>query len=209
MKRGQAGAGLVEVLLAVALGALLLVAAGQLFGQAYQAWRLQGAVARLQDDARLVLQRLAEDIRMAGMFGCLRLEAADFADPQAALAFARPIEVNADSLTLVGAELPGLLGAPDWTVLTDCRSWARVQRGQHVPGDAQLALPVRRGYLPRAQWQPDVHQQRPACQPGRQCPGPAGAPGRRSRRYRVAHAGPRTSAGAAPCTERGRAQSWR
>ncbi|QXH55972.1 PilW family protein [Pseudomonas maumuensis] len=144
MRRGQAGVGLVEVLLAVALGALLLVAAGQLFGQAYQAWRLHGASARLQDDARLVLQRLAEDIRMAGMFGCLRLDAADFADPEAALAFARPIEVNADSLTLVGAELPGLLGAPDWTVLTDCRSWARVQRGQHVSGDALLALPVRR-----------------------------------------------------------------
>lgn len=144
MKRRQAGAGLVEVLLAVALGALLLVAASQLFGRAYQAWRLQGAAARLQDDARLVLQRLAEDIRMAGMFGCLRLEAADFADPQAALAFARPIEANADSLTLVGAELPGLLGAPDWTVITDCRSWAQVVRGQHVPGDALLALPVRR-----------------------------------------------------------------
>lgn len=144
MKRGQRAFGLIEVLLAVALGVLLLAAAGQVFVQAYQAWRLQGAAARLQDDARLALQRMAEDIRMAGMFGCLRLAPADFADPAAVQAFARPIEASGDSLTLVGAELPGLLGAPDWTVLSDCRSWARVQRGQHVPGDTLLALPVRR-----------------------------------------------------------------
>jgi Tfp pilus assembly protein PilW len=81
MKRRPAGFGLIEALLALALGVMVLAAASQLFGSAYQAWRLQGATARLQDDARLVLQRLAEDIRMAGMFGCLRLNAADFRLP--------------------------------------------------------------------------------------------------------------------------------
>jgi type IV pilus assembly protein PilW len=144
MRRRATGFGLVEAMLAVALGSLLLVAAGQVFVQGYQAWRLHAATARLQDDARLALQRMAEDIRQAGMFGCLRLDAADFDDPATAQAFARPVQASGDSLTLVGAELPGLLGAPDWTVLTDCRSWARVQRGQHVPGDTLLALPVRR-----------------------------------------------------------------
>ncbi|MDH1657084.1 pilus assembly protein PilW [Pseudomonas mosselii] len=144
MRRRQTGLGLVEALLALALGLMLLVAAGQVFVSAYQAWRLQGAAARLQDDARLALQRMAEDIRQAGMFGCLRLETEDFADPGAAQAFASPIEVTGDSLTLVGAELPGVLGSPDWTVLSDCRSWARVQPGQHVGDGELLALPVRR-----------------------------------------------------------------
>ncbi|MDH0304682.1 MULTISPECIES: pilus assembly protein PilW [unclassified Pseudomonas] len=144
MTRRQAGFGLMEALLALTLGAMLLAVTGQVFVSAHQAWRLQGASARLQDDARLAMQRLVEDIRQAGMFGCLRLEASDFDDPATAQAFARPIEITDDGLTLIGAELPGLLGAPDWTVLTDCRTWARVQRGQHVGEGEWLALPVRR-----------------------------------------------------------------
>ncbi|WP_248917476.1 PilW family protein [Pseudomonas entomophila] len=147
MRRRQNGLGLIEVLLALALGLLLLTVAGQLFGSAHQAWQLQGVKARLQDDARLVLQRLSEDVRMAGMFGCLRLDPEDFADPLAARAFARPIEITSDSLTLVGAELPGVLGVADWTVLTDCRTWARVEAGPHFAGPQVLAIPVRRiGY---------------------------------------------------------------
>lgn len=139
----QAGFGLLEALLALALGLMLLAAAGQVFAASYQAWRLQGAATRLQDDARLALQRMAEDIRMAGMFGCLRLEAADFDDPADAQVFSMPIDAAGERLTLVGAELPGLLGAPDWTVLTDCQGWARVYR-KPPPTGAMLALPVRR-----------------------------------------------------------------
>lgn len=144
MKRRQTGVGLTEMLLALALGLMLLAAASQVFGSAYQVWRLQGASARLQDDARLVLQRLAEDIRMAGMFGCLRLGEEDFRVPEAAQAFANPIQIGQDSLTLVGAALPGLMGTPDWTVLSDCRTWARVEGTQHVSGEHLFALPVRR-----------------------------------------------------------------
>lgn len=147
MRARQNGLGLIEVLLALALGLLLLAAAGQLFGSAHQAWQLQGVKARLQDDARLVLQRLSEDVRMAGMFGCLRLEPDDFADPLAAQAFTKPIDVTGDSLTVVGAELPGVLGVADWTVLTDCRTWARVEAGPHSAGPQVLAIPIRRvGY---------------------------------------------------------------
>lgn len=144
MRRRPAGFGLIEALLALALGLMVLAAASQLFGSAYQAWRLQGATARLQDDARLVLQRLAEDIRMAGMFGCLRLDAADFRIAGAAEAFASPITIKPGSLTLVGAELPGLAGRADWTVLSDCRTWAEVAGHRHVPGTTVQALPIRR-----------------------------------------------------------------
>ncbi|WP_194789068.1 PilW family protein [Pseudomonas sp. UFMG81] len=144
MRRRSVGFGLIEALLALALGLMLLAAASQLFGSAYQAWRLQGATARLQEDARLALQRLAEDIRMAGMFGCLRLEATDFKSSGAAEAFATPITIAPGSLTLVGAELPGLVGKADWTVLTDCHSWAEVVGHQHVPGPGTMALPIRR-----------------------------------------------------------------
>lgn len=144
MTRRQTGFGLIETLLALALAALLLTGASRLFLSAHQAWARQGAAARLQDDARLVLQRIAEDVRMAGMFGCLHLQGADFGSPDAARAFAEPITIGQGSLTLIGAALPGLSGAPDWTVLTDCHSWAKVQDGQHMPGENLFALPVRR-----------------------------------------------------------------
>lgn len=144
MSRRQAGLGMLETLLALAIALVLLAAGGQLLVSLHQAWTQQGAAARLQDDARFALQRIAEDVRMAGMFGCLRLEAADFHSPAAAEAFAQPLRITPDSLTLVGAVLPGLLGPADWTVLTDCRDWAQVQPGQHVAGEQLLALPVRR-----------------------------------------------------------------
>jgi hypothetical protein len=44
----------------------------------------------------------------------------------------------------VGAELPGLVGRADWTVLSDCRSEAEVVAHQHVAGNTVLALPIRR-----------------------------------------------------------------
>lgn len=144
MKRLQAGFGLLETLLAMALAVMLLAGASGLFVTMHRAWSVQGAAALLQDDARLALQRIAEDVRMAGMFGCLRLEPADFKGSGAEQAFARPVTITATSLTLVGAELPGMPGPPEWTVLSDCRSWAQVMDSQHPPGGSLFALPVRR-----------------------------------------------------------------
>ncbi|MDF0729162.1 pilus assembly protein PilW [Pseudomonas entomophila] len=149
MSRWQAGFGLLEALLALALGLMLLAAAGQLAVAVQQAWHLQGAAARLQDDARLALQRLAQDIRMTGMFGCLAHAAIDFPDPGVARAFATPLQINhgADgrltSLSLLAAELPGGFGQPDWTLLTDCRSWAQVRPGRHLGSGDTLAFPLR------------------------------------------------------------------
>lgn len=144
MKRHQAGFGLLETLLAMALAIMLLAGASGLFVAVHRAWSMQGAAALLQDDARLVLQRIAEDVRMAGMFGCLRLEPADFKGSGAEQAFAQPVAITATSLTLVGAELPGMPGPPEWTVLSDCRSWAQVMDSQHQAGASLFALLVRR-----------------------------------------------------------------
>lgn len=146
MSRRQRGFSLLEGLLALALGLMLLAAASQVFVSAVQSWRLQGAAARLQDDARLALQRMAQDIRMAGMFGCLSLQATDFEAPAAAQAFAQPLQVSQGgaALSLVVAQLPGSGSRPDWTLLTDCQHWATVKAGAH-PGDAQtLAFPINR-----------------------------------------------------------------
>ncbi|AIR88148.1 pilus assembly protein PilW [Pseudomonas cremoricolorata] len=140
----QRGFGLLETLLAVALGAMVLAGVSQLFAAAYQAWRWQGAALQMQGDARLVLKRMAEDIRMAGMFGCLQLDDADFASATAAQAFAAPVRIAAGQLSLVVAELPGHSGAADWTLLTDCQSTARVEDGRALGDAGRMAIPISR-----------------------------------------------------------------
>ncbi|MBA1193911.1 prepilin-type N-terminal cleavage/methylation domain-containing protein [Pseudomonas entomophila] len=150
MSRVQRGFGLLETVLALALGALLLTAASQVFVSAYRAWQLQEAAARLSDDARWVLQRMARDIRMTGAFNCLRPEAMVFEAPASAAAFSRPVQIvrAADgtlaSLGLMTADVPGLPGSAEWTVLTDCRQWARVVAGTRTGEAGAMAFGVRR-----------------------------------------------------------------
>lgn len=126
MRRRQIGFGLLEVVMALAIGLMLLAAASQLFTSAHQTWRLQSTAVRMQDEARLALLRMAQDIRMAGMFGCLQITPDDFEDPAARQAFARPLEVEATTLSLVVAELPGQAGKSDWVLQTDCIEKVRV-----------------------------------------------------------------------------------
>lgn len=148
MKR-VAGFGLVEALLALSLGLLLILATSRLFLAALHSGQAQGVAAQLQEDARFALQRLARDIRMAGMLGCLRREAISFVDPTAAAAFALPLGISLDpegnlrSLSLVSTEAGELGGRPDWTLVTDCRSVAQVHAGEHAAGPGAFALPVR------------------------------------------------------------------
>ncbi|RCL26817.1 pilus assembly protein PilW [Pseudomonas sp. AFG_SD02_1510_Pfu_092] len=142
MSRVQRGFGLLELMLALAIGLMLLAAVSQLFVSSHQTWRVQGAATRMHEDARLALLRIAQDIRMAGMFGCLRLQPDDFQDPADQQVFARPLVVGTASLSLVVAELPGHAGDPEWTLLTDCTKEARVYKGW-VPGSKNLtAVPI-------------------------------------------------------------------
>lgn len=144
MKRVQVGFGLLEVMLALAIGLMVLVAAGQLVVSAHQTWRLQGAALRLQDDARLALLRMAQDIRMAGMFGCLQLRPSDFKDPLARQAFAQPLVIGASSLELVVAESSVYGGKPEWTLLTDCREEAVVHKDPPSQKGAVMAVRISR-----------------------------------------------------------------
>ncbi|WP_054900614.1 PilW family protein [Pseudomonas sp. NBRC 111131] len=144
MKRAQSGFGLLEMTLALAIGLMLLAAASQLFISAYQSWQLQSAATRLQNDARLALLRMAQDIRMAGMFGCLRPAPGDFKDLTARQAFAEPLQAGPSSLSLVVAELPGYTGPPDWTLHTDCVSDVQVLRQRDQGPGYALAFPVSR-----------------------------------------------------------------
>ena len=142
MRRAQSGFGLLELMLGLGIGLVLLAAVSQVFTSAHQAWRLQSTAVRMQDEARQALLRMAQDIRMAGMFGCLRLRPDDFKSSTAQQAFARPLEVAPSKLSLVVAELPGQAGAPDWFLQTDCLEKVSVEDGQSASKPHPLAYPV-------------------------------------------------------------------
>jgi len=142
VKRRQDGFGLLEVTLALALGLMLMAAVGQLFVSAHQNWRLQSTAVRMHSEARLALLRMAQDIRMAGMFGCLRLQPGDIRSLSARQAFARPLEIEGATLRLVVAELPGHPGAPEWFVQTDCVEEVIVEKERSEGKFYPLAYPI-------------------------------------------------------------------
>ncbi|MCY1395143.1 hypothetical protein D3C76_621560 [compost metagenome] len=150
MKRRVRGFGLVEMMVALALGLVVVLGVTQVFIAAKNTYLAQNAAARLQEDARFALSKIIQEVRMVGMFGCLSSEAMTYADPAIARELAAPIIFtrNADGtalvLTLLSAEAGVVGGAPTWTIVTDCITWARAYRGAHSPGEGQVALPLRK-----------------------------------------------------------------
>ena len=143
MKCLARGFSLLEVLLALALGLVLMLGVSQLVISARATQTSQQAAMVLQDDARFVLGKMVQDIRQAGMFGCLAVSVIDNAPP----AFDRPISWSAGggskALTLVTAEFGGA-GKPDWTVLSDCTEFAQAYAGNSpVPAPGQIRFAIR------------------------------------------------------------------
>lgn len=143
MKCFVRGFSLVELLLALAVGLVLVLGVSQVAISARATHVSQQAAMLLQDDARFVLGKMIQDIRQAGMFGCL---ATDYID-NAPAAFDRPISWSAvgssRSLALVTADAGGESGTPDWTVLSDCRGTAQAYAGSSpppMPGQVRFAL---------------------------------------------------------------------
>lgn len=143
MKRFARGFSLVELLLALAVGLVLLLGVSQVAISARITHVSQQAATLLQDDARFVLGKMVQDIRQAGMFGCLATAYID----NAPVAFDRPVrwstEGSSRSLTLVTADVGGEGGKPDWTVLSDCIGTAQAYAGNPpppAPGQIRFAI---------------------------------------------------------------------
>ena len=141
--RGQVrGFSLIELLLAMAVGLILVLGVSQVAISARATHASQQAAMLLQDDARFVLGKLIQDIRQAGMFGCLATASIDNAPP----AFDQPVAWNTGSasmsLTLVTADSGG--GKPDWTVVSDCTGTAQAYAGSApAPAPGQIRFAVR------------------------------------------------------------------
>ncbi len=130
LSKGQRGVSLVEIMVALALGLILILGVVQLFTSSKQTYRVQEAAAKLQEDGRYILTRMSQELRMAGMFGCLTPSAitnrpAEFDDP---------IEWDNGTETLRIITSNATRGNDvttnaDWTLLTDCRTTATINPG--------------------------------------------------------------------------------
>ena len=146
MKRQNRGFGLIELLIALALGLIVVLGVVQIFIAAKNTYVSQNSAAAMQEDARFVLSKMIQEIRMVGMFGCLGTitdssNAGDFNSDQMG-----PIKGDYANLklTLVTAALSGRGGTPTWTVLSDCRNSATAYTGLRSPATGQIAFPIRR-----------------------------------------------------------------
>jgi type IV pilus assembly protein PilW len=136
---------MVEMLLALTLGVALVMGLVQVVLSARSTYLLQNASTLLQDDARFILGKMIQEIRLAGMFGCLSVASIENAPAD----FSRPVgwsvAGSSKSLTLVTADA-GISGSrADWTVLSDCISVAQayaVTAPQPAPG--HIRFPVRK-----------------------------------------------------------------
>ncbi|MEW6119421.1 MAG: PilW family protein [Pseudomonadota bacterium] len=67
--RGQQGFSLVELMIAIALGGLIIAAVGTVYVGSRQSFRTQDAMARIQEGARYAFETMSYDIRQVGL-GC-------------------------------------------------------------------------------------------------------------------------------------------
>lgn len=68
----QKGLSLIELMVAITIGLILLAGVIQLFTSNKQTYRVQAAMARVQESGRLAMQVLTQDVRMADFWGCNR-----------------------------------------------------------------------------------------------------------------------------------------
>lgn len=66
----QQGISLIELLIAMALGSILLIGLISLYASNKNTYQMTQAAARLQEDGRIAIQIMSRDIRMAGYVGC-------------------------------------------------------------------------------------------------------------------------------------------
>lgn len=66
----QTGLTLIELMIALALGLLLVAALGYLFIGNRQTYRAQDNIARVQENGRYAMEVLGQDLRMVGYIGC-------------------------------------------------------------------------------------------------------------------------------------------
>jgi type IV pilus assembly protein PilW len=150
----NAGFGLVELMIALVLGLILVLAVIQVFLASNQTFALQRKVAVTQEDARFVLTRMASEIRMVNMYGCLnRSRLANASSFPAELDV--PISYDSGRLRIITADSNSEVfptqttrsvtgyGAR-WLMANDCRNEVRIiDSGTVVVNAGDVLIPLR------------------------------------------------------------------
>jgi type IV pilus assembly protein PilW len=146
MNRSNRGFGLIELLIALALSLVVVLGVAQIFIAAKNTFVSQNASANMQEDARFVLSKMIQEIRMVGMFGCL----GTITEANSGVGFtaSQTTPISWDNanlkLTLVTADVGAGGGTPTWTVVSDCRTTAMAYSNKQDPATGQQAFPIRR-----------------------------------------------------------------
>lgn len=74
-RSGVRGVSLIELMVALAIGMLLIMGLVQVFGASRTAYQLSSGLSRVQENGRFALDILQRDIRMAGHMGCVNDQA--------------------------------------------------------------------------------------------------------------------------------------
>lgn len=76
VSQSQQGFSLVELMIAMTIGFLVVAAVGYVYLGSRQTFRMSDSMSRMQENARLAIETLARDVRMAGYVGCGNLQTA-------------------------------------------------------------------------------------------------------------------------------------
>lgn len=146
MKNHSRGFGLVEIMVALVLGLVVSLGIIQIFTASRATFVAQNASARMQEDARFVLSKMLQELRLAGMYGCLQFDSvlASGAIVKPA-ALTNPIlwDATNQALTIVTADVGTAGTSPTWTIISDCQTTSQLYPGTKAPAAGQTAFPLR------------------------------------------------------------------
>lgn len=151
MRKQSGGFGLIELMVALALGLIILLGVTQIFLSAKNTYLSQNAAAAMQEDARYALSRLTQEIRMVGMFGYLT-PSPDSTATDFTTASLTPITyasttvgtVTTGVLTLITADVGTAGSAPTWTILTDSLAKTATVSAGTKTATGMFAMPIRK-----------------------------------------------------------------
>lgn len=121
------GVSLIELMIAIAIGSLLLLGLVQVFSASRAAYSTSEGMARVQESGRFAIDYLQRDLRMAGHFGCVNDQAHEVrgrAEDIVNHFGPTPVDALNFDLSIVGYEATGTApgddlevgsGAADWT----------------------------------------------------------------------------------------------
>lgn len=144
------GITLVELMIAVAISGILLVGVGVIYGNSRRTYNVDEEFAHLQQDARIAMKFLIEDIRMAGYMGCVKNIGDTDNDPTNAGTFQCYLDTGSGGSYICNNIASGIEGfdaiaGPNWDSNGATGLPAQIPTGTNPPAAGSDVIIIRRG----------------------------------------------------------------